>query len=137
MTIVPVITLTAAICLALAFEFAYALINSRISLSLEQWQWTAVYWMVICVAGLSSGVIPSRPAFPPDWIGFFLVAWVHVCMNAFAPSVFVFHRRRADADRSDSGQTVREQGRDISRQRERREPHDELPPDSDEQTDGK
>jgi len=79
--------------LALAFEIVYAFLTARMNSSVEQGVWTGLYWLVICLLGFTTGVIPhGSPPILTDWFAFFLVAIVHLCMNLNDPGVLSFHR---------------------------------------------
>jgi len=91
MSIVPVIAFVAAILLALIFEWVYAYLDARMTIALEQGEWTFLYWLAVYVLGITTGVMANEPPqFPKNWVAFSLVALVHVCINLLNPGVLPF-----------------------------------------------
>lgn len=66
--------------------------------------------MAICV----SGAIPSGHPVPDRWIGFFLIAFLHIAMNTFEPGILTIKRRFPDdeSDQSDPDDVVKKVSED-------------------------
>lgn len=77
-------------------------LDSKIAILMDMGLRTFAWWLVMGMAVCVSGVIPAKHPVSGRCIAFFLIAFLHICINMFEPHILTLRRKFPDAGPSGS-----------------------------------